>query len=187
MTRIDRRVVLAALLAPLAARATDPAEPFLAALRAPGVHAIMRHAIAPGKGDPPGFRVGDAATQRRLSDAGRAQARAAGRLLREGGVLFDRVLSSQWDRCMETALLLDLGPVTEEPALNSFFADRSTRAAQTAQVAASLAGLPPGARVMLVTHQVNVTALTGVFPASGEILAIRPAEGRAEAVARLRT
>jgi phosphohistidine phosphatase SixA len=131
----------------------------------------MRHALAPGGGDPAGFDVDDCATQRNLDDRGRAQAEAIGAALRARGHTFDTVLTSQWCRCRDTATLMNVGPVTEEPALNSFFQDRSTRDAQTATARALVQNA--SGPMMMVTHQVNITALTGVFPASGEIVVIR--------------
>jgi phosphohistidine phosphatase SixA len=147
------------------------------ALQHPGVHVIMRHALAPGTGDPTGFQVDECATQRNLDDQGRAQARAIGAALQQTGVAFDRVLSSQWCRCLETAELLDLGEVEPLPALNSFFEDRSTADAQTDELEQFLAELPAGQRVMLVTHQVNITALTGRAVGSGEFFLIESTPG----------
>ncbi|MFK7746481.1 MAG: histidine phosphatase family protein [Roseobacter sp.] len=137
----------------------------------PGAHAIMRHALAPGGGDPANFDVNDCATQRNLSDRGRDQARAIGQALKDRGIAFDRILTSQWCRSRETAELLGMGPVTEEPALNSFFQDRSTAQTQT-QTTRDIAAGATGP-LMMVAHQVNITALTGVFPASGEIVVFR--------------
>lgn len=144
----------------------------LSRLAAPGTHAILRHAIAPGTGDPENFQLGDCRTQRNLDEHGRAQARAIGAALREAGVKADQVLTSQWCRSAETARLLGLGPIVEEPALNSFFADRSTRAAQTDATRRLLAALPRDATAILVSHQVNITALTGIYPRSGEVVVI---------------
>lgn len=147
-----------------------------AALAEPGTVGIMRHALAPGTGDPEDFRLGDCATQRNLDDRGRAQARAIGAAIRERGIAVDRVLTSQWCRCRETAELLGLGPVEDFPALNSFFEDRSTRGEQTAAVRAFLRRLDPATKALLVTHQVNITALTGRFVSSGELFVIRMGE-----------
>ena len=153
------------------------------ALKRPGTAAIMRHATAPGTGDPAAFRLGDCSTQRNLDKRGREQARAIGSAIRAAGVEIDRVLTSQWCRSRETAELLDLGPVEEMPALNSFFRDRSARAAQTRAVRAFLAGLPEDERVLLVTHQVNITALTGRGVASGEVFVLEVApDGDVEVV-----
>jgi hypothetical protein len=63
-----------------------------------------------------------------------------------------------------------MGPITPFPPANSFFSDRSTAERQTAEVLNYLAGLPEGERVLIVTHQVNITALTGITPRSGEIV-----------------
>ena len=96
-----------------------------------------------------------------------------GRAFRERGIDIDRVLTSQWCRCRETAELLDLAPVEDLPALNSFFQDRSTRERQTSEVKAVLENLPKTERVMLVTHQVNISALTGRPTASGQVLVLK--------------
>lgn len=147
-----------------------------ARLGEPGVFAIMRHALAPGGGDPDSFDLADCATQRNLDAAGRQQARDIGAAIRAAGVEVNRVYTSQWCRCRETAELLGLGAVIDEPALNSFFRDRSRAAAQTAVVENLLRTLPRNASAVLVTHQVNITALTDVFPASGEVLLLRVGE-----------
>jgi len=171
-------LILALLLPGLAA--ADP----LAAWRQPGVIALMRHATAPGTGDPAEFRLDDCATQRNLSEAGRAQARAIGARLREAGIAFDSVWTSQWCRCRDTAAELGLGVAQDVPALNSFFEDRSTRDAQTTETLALIAA-QPGRRLLLVTHQVNITALTGVTPRSGEIVLTRLENGRLTVIDRL--
>ena len=145
--------------------------------------AIMRHALAPGTGDPPAFRLDDCTTQRNLSDAGRDQARRVGAAIRAAGTRIDAVLSSQWCRCRETAELLGLGKVGDLPALNSFFEDPSTADRQTRDLRTYLAALPADKTVLLVTHQVNITALTGHGVGSGEVLLLRlAADGSAEVV-----
>ncbi len=131
----------------------------------------------PGVGDPPDFRLGDCATQRLLSDAGRDQAKAIGAALRERGVKADRVLSSAWCRCVDTAELMDLGPVEVFEPLNSFFGTGDAAARQTEAVRKLIGDWKGPGTLVLVTHQVNVTALTDVFPASGEMVVLRP-DGR---------
>jgi broad specificity phosphatase PhoE len=101
------------------ARADDAA--VWAALRQGGVVALVRHGDAPGVGDPPGWRLGDCATQRNLGERGRAEARAVGARLRAERVAIGRVVSSPWCRCVDTATLLDLGPVQVEPAFANAF------------------------------------------------------------------
>jgi 8-oxo-(d)GTP phosphatase len=163
--------VVALLLAvPPLAQADDGQ--LLAALREGRAVALMRHATAPGTGDPADFALGDCATQRNLSEAGRAQARATGARLRAAGITAARVYSSQWCRCLETARLLGLGEVTELPALNSFFGDRARGPQQTAALGAFLRDQPPDGPLILVTHQVNITAFTDGFVRSGEIVLV---------------
>ncbi|MFU8776807.1 MAG: histidine phosphatase family protein [Roseovarius sp.] len=145
----------------------------LSALKGPGVVALMRHALAPGTGDPVGFRLTDCATQRNLDARGRAQARETGAALRAAGVVFDQVWSSRWCRARETAALMEMGAVAEQSPLDSFYAGQGDRAAQTAATLDLINALPEAARVLIVTHQVNITALTGLGVGSGEIIVTR--------------
>jgi broad specificity phosphatase PhoE len=179
---------LLTLLLVLPAAAQAPAdEAVLWAALAGGDHAaLMRHALAPGTGDPPGFRIDDCTTQRNLSPAGRRQASALGERFREHGATDVAVFSSLWCRCLETARLLELGEVTPLPALNSFFRDRSREAARSAALRRLIAEHAGGRSLVLVTHQVNITALTGVFPNSGEIVVVRLEGDRLRVVGRIR-
>lgn len=133
---------------------------------------LMRHATAPGVGDPPGFSLDDCATQRNLNEAGRLEAKRWGALLREMGISAPRVFSSRWCRALETARLMEVGVVEPLPALDSFFANQENETPQTEALRRWLGSLPGTAPVVLVTHQVNITALTGVFPRSGEGLVL---------------
>ncbi|MEM7775160.1 MAG: histidine phosphatase family protein [Pseudomonadota bacterium] len=132
--------------------------------------AIMRHALAPGTGDPANFDVNDCKTQRNLSATGRTQATAIGARLRSLGLEAADVMSSAWCRCQDTARLLKLGPVTVLPALNSFFQDMANREPQTRTLRHWLTARTSRAPLVLVTHQVNVSALTGRFTTSGAII-----------------
>lgn len=155
-------------------------------LTEPRTHILMRHTEAPGTGDPDGFQLGVCATQRNLSDAGRDQARRIGKEIKDQGIKVDHVLTSQWCRASETAALLDVGRVVEDAALNSFFGAPEDGMEQSADVKRRLSEFDPkGERAVLVTHQVNITALTGVFPASGEMIVVRVSEDDVEVLARL--
>jgi phosphohistidine phosphatase SixA len=141
---------------------------------------LIRHAAAPGTGDPEGFRLGDCATQRNLSDGGREQARAIGDWLREHGIERAHVYSSQWCRCLETAEMLDLGPVVELPGLNSFYERPQDRKPNLAAIRDFLKARPPrGELLVLVTHQVTISALTGEHTASGHGVLATPGKGGA--------
>ena len=135
--------------------------------------AVMRHAIAPGAGDPREFTIGDCRTQRNLSDAGRRQACSLGQRFRENGIRSARIYSSQWCRSKETAALLGLGSVTEMPALNSFFQSPDRGPRQTQALKSWLADQELIGPVVLVTHQVNITALTSLYTAPGELVVMR--------------
>ena len=149
---------------------------------------LMRHALAPGTGDPENFMVDDCSTQRNLSDAGRQQARQIGDLFRENGVEHARVYSSQWCRCLETARLLGLGKVVELPVINSFFREFQRREQQTASLRDWLASQDLIEPTILVTHQVNITALTDIFPSSGEMIVIRRLDsGELDVLGRIAT
>jgi phosphohistidine phosphatase SixA len=147
------------------------------ALRAGGKVVLIRHALAPGTGDPPGFVLENCATQRNLSAEGRAQAARIGEAFRANGVPVDRVLSSGWCRCIETAALA-FGTADVWPPLHSFFQDSSTSRAQTAETRAAVAAWSGPGTLVLVTHQVNITALTDIFPESGELIVLQPAQDR---------
>jgi len=161
--------LLAAATVVLFAFAAHAAEPLpLAELAKAGRVLMLRHANAPGTGDPPNFKPGDCSTQRNLDAAGRAQAAQLGERLAKAGVARAKVYSSQWCRCLETARLLKLGPVSELPALNSFYGRTPDRDTNLAALRAFLAGLPTdGPPMVLVTHQFTINAFTGQGTVSG--------------------
>ncbi|MFN3579020.1 MAG: histidine phosphatase family protein [Pseudomonas sp.] len=159
---------------------------WLQALRDGQAVLIMRHAQAPGVGDPERFRLGDCSTQRNLDQRGREQAVYWGDYLREQGIVSVRLYTSGWCRAQETAEGLNLGPAQVLDSLNSFFgrpalADQSIR-----ELRAFVSELGPGAPVIMVSHQVNITALTGEFPRSGEALILAvPLGDKVEVLARV--
>lgn len=141
------------------------------------VVAIMRHALAPGTGDPDQFRLEDCSTQRNLSERGRSQSQKIGMLFKSQGIDQAHVFTSQWCRCRDTARLLNLGEVVELPLLNSFFGNFSRKDLQTQALQNWLmAERPMDGPVLLVTHQVNITGYLDVFPQSGEIIFFEPNE-----------
>lgn len=155
------------------------------ALQEGGLVILMRHSLAPGIGDPPGFVLEACDTQRNLSSEGRAHAVAAGQALRERGVAIDAVYSSQWCRALETAELMALGSVVPAPWLNSFFRGRGDQVAITQAARERIAGWQGPGNMLLVTHQVNITALTGGGVSSGEMVVVRPQEEGFTVVGRL--
>ena len=115
-------MILAGVCLPDLASGSSERLDAIRALKSGGGVLMIRHANAPGSGDPANFKIGDCATQRNLDDLGRAQARAIGVFLRHHEIVKVRLYSSQWCRCLETARLMNLGAVQPLPALNSFAA-----------------------------------------------------------------
>ncbi len=142
------------------------------ALRSKNHFALLRHAHAPGTGDPPEFTLGRRETQRNLSEEGRKQAKRIGELFRAHAINKARVFSSEWYRCRDTAELLDLGPVNTLSALNSFFENYDQKDVRTESLNVWLSQQEIDKPLVLVTHQVNITALTGIYPSSGEIVVV---------------
>jgi broad specificity phosphatase PhoE len=146
---------------------------------------LMRHTLAPGVGDPANFRLEDCSTQRNLSKAGREQAARIGKRFRMAGLADTTVYSSQWCRCLETARGLAVGLVVELPLLNSFFSTPDAERRQTETLRVWIASADLSRPVVLVTHQVNITALTGIVPAEGEMVFLRREPDSLVVVARL--
>jgi phosphohistidine phosphatase SixA len=156
------------------------------ALRAGGHVALMRHADAPGGvGDPPGFRVDDCATQRNLSEKGRVDAEKIGSRLKGEGIAFEKILSSPWCRCIDTARLLNLGTVETEATFGNVVVLKDQRQTLTAGARALIARWTAGGNLLVVTHGANIQALTGVWLASGEIVVVKGGSDRTEPVGRL--
>ena len=178
-------LLLLALYPPPLAWSADASGLWLA-LNSGGHVALIRHAYAPGTGDPPHFKVSDCATQRNLDRTGREQAKRIGERFRANGIARAQVFTSQWCRASETAKLLDLGGVEPLPLLNSFFQQGDERA-QTQGMRQWLLKRDLSQPTVLVTHQVNITTLTGVYPASGEmVIARRGEKGELKVVGTLR-
>ena len=140
-----------------------------------GYAVLIRHALAPGTGDPAGFRLGDCSTQRNLSPEGRRQAIAIGAQWRRERMPVDRVLTSRWCRARDTARLLAIGTVRAYPALDSSFTVSEAIAERRTAAVRSLIERHRGRAgvLVLVGHQVNITDLTGVVPTSGGAVVVK--------------
>ena len=132
---------------------------------------FMRHTLAPGIGDPNNFKIGDCSTQRNLNETGIAQAVLIGKQLKENSIQFDKIYSSQWCRCYQTATLLDLGKVHEFAGLNSIFQNFVSRRETLQKLEQKLSEISLNKLVIFVTHQVNIQAITKKNVASGEMVA----------------
>ena len=136
---------------------------------------LMRHALAPGVGDPANLRVGDCSTQRNLNDQGRQDARDIGQWLKRREVRILRVESSRWCRAKETAKLLGLGPVRLNKNLDSLFQDEDAlNDPQTANIRKRIVSHRNTSGLLIfVGHFVNISAVVGVSVDSGEGVLVR--------------
>ena len=183
---IGASVIAAALLTALLGAPAAASEQAWQALRQGGAVALVRHARAPGAGDPPGFRLGDCSTQRNLSAEGREQAKALGARFVAERVQVARVLSSRWCRALDTASIAFGDKVEQVPALDSFFGDPRARESQTEALRRLVAEWSAHDSVLvLVTHQVNVTALTGSSVGEAEVLVLTPRQAGFTLVGRI--
>jgi phosphohistidine phosphatase SixA len=170
-------LALACALAPPLARAEPGPEALWARLREGGLVVLIRHAAAPGTYDPPGFRLGDCATQRNLSAAGRDQARRLGEALRARGVDVAAVRSSRWCRARDTAELA-FGRHDPWPALDSTAgAERGDVSRRVAELGEAIAAWRGPGTLALVTHQFVISELAGRGVAEGELVVVAPRAG----------
>lgn len=149
-------------------------------LKEPGTIALIRHADAPGVGDPKGWRLDDCGTQRNLSERGRQQARALGEEFRANAVAAEKVIASQWCRAVDTATLMQIGPVEQQSAFNNAYVLFERRAELTRAARDVLSGWSGRGLLVVVTHGHNIELLAGVMPAQGEIVAVRRVAGNPE-------
>ena len=180
MIKAKASLLLAALLAttlfPSTAHARDLAIwDQLQGTNPKGYVLLMRHALAPGVGDPENFNVNDCSTQRNLSDEGRKDAREIGSWLKRRDVKIFRVESSRWCRAKETAELLDIGKVRPNKNFDSLFRDPDpAKNPKTAAIKKRIfnhrntRGL-----LVMVGHSVNIQTLTGTSLESGEGVLVR--------------
>ena len=133
---------------------------------------LIRHALAPGGGDPDGFNINDCKTQRNLNEVGINQSKKIGKIFRDNKIPIDIVLSSEWCRCKDTAFYA-FGRFKEFSALNSTFSNpyikNETR--QIKEIKKYLKNWDgKGKNLILVTHYSIITAITDVMPGSGAIV-----------------
>ena len=144
---------------------------------------LIRHALAPGFGDPQNFDLNDCSTQRNLDGEGREQAFRIGEKIKAARIKFSKIYSSQWCRCLETAKNMNLGEITVEPGLNSFFQgivpkdktlDRLRKRLESVEAKQKL--------VLMITHKVTITAVTGITVSSGGAVAFNTKSGESREV-----
>ncbi len=133
---------------------------------------LIRHALAPGRGDPEGFKIEDCKTQRNLNQTGVIQSKKIGKLFKEKKIKIDKVLSSQWCRCKDTAKYA-FKKYKEFSALNSTFSPpfdkkEKQQIKELKDYVQNWKG--SGGNLILVTHYIVILAITGHAPSSGELV-----------------
>ncbi|WP_438978458.1 histidine phosphatase family protein [Polynucleobacter sp.] len=142
-----------------------------------GTHVLlMRHADAPGYGDPKNYQISQCSTQRNLGELGRKQSKTIGDWLSKQGIQQAKVYSSPWCRCVDTATLLNKGEVKKELALGSFFDDMSQAKKQTEELTKFIAverKQSPNVPIIMVTHHVNIQSYVGEVVNSGDMVLVK--------------
>ena len=135
---------------------------------------LIRHSLAPGGGDPVGFKINECKTQRNLSKKGINQSKKIGKLFKKNKVPVDQVLTSQWCRCKDTAKYA-FGNYKEFTALNSTF-QSSFKKNEGKQLKELYNYVKKwngeGKNLVLITHYSIITAVTNSIPSSGEIVIV---------------
>jgi len=183
------QITLCALLGSACLFGTARAEDETWAALQRGAHVILlRHAVTtPGVGDPPGFKLDDCSTQRNLTEQGRAQARKLGEALRARKPVIDRVVSSPWCRCIETARLAFNRTAETSVALSNLFGQSEHRDPQVSELRTLVSEFRGRGNLVLVSHGSTIVALTGVSPDTAEMVIVKPeGGGKFSVVGRLR-
>ena len=132
---------------------------------------FIRHAYAPGGGDPDNFNLNDCSTQRNLSKEGQRQAEYIGEFFRNNKVKIDKVLSSEWCRCKETAKIAFKNFSTNS-FLNSFYSSKfaKNKDKQVKALKEYIKKFKSDKNLVLVTHYVLISEILNYGPSSGEIV-----------------
>ena len=134
---------------------------------------FIRHAYAPGSGDPDNFNLNDCSTQRNLSKEGQRQAKYIGEFFRNNKVKIDKVLSSEWCRCKETAKIA-FKNYTTKSFLNSFysskFAKNKDKQVKALKEYVKNYKTNNNENLVLVTHYVLISEILNYRSLSGEIV-----------------
>jgi len=132
---------------------------------------FIRHAIAPGSGDPENFDINACNTQRNLDNNGKTQAKEIGDYLSRNKILIDKVISSEWCRCKETALLA-FNKFETKSFLNSFYSSKfiKNKDQQMKELKMYVKNWKSKKNLVLVTHYVVISEIFDYSPSSGEIV-----------------
>ena len=149
--------------------ANNQTEKLTSLMKGNGYLLMIRHAKAPGFGDPSNIKIGDCSTQRNLNNEGKLQATKTGEVLKQNNIQASAIFSSQWCRCLETAKLLDMGEVKELSSLNSFFEKTQNKEPNLKALKSFINSQDTNKKlIIMVTHQVTISAISGEYVSSGD-------------------
>ena len=149
--------------------ANNQTEKLTSLMKGNGYLLMIRHAKAPGFGDPSNIKIGDCSTQRNLNNEGKLQATKTGEVLKQNNIQASAIFSSQWCRCLETAKLLDMGEVKELSSLNSFFEKTQNKEPNLKALKSFINSQDTNKKlIIMVTHQVTISAISGQYVSSGD-------------------
>ena len=131
---------------------------------------FLRHSIAPGFGDPNYFNLDNCSTQRNLNEEGILQSKNIGEFFKSNNIKFSEVLSSEWCRCKDTVNEMKIGYWKTFSGLNSFFQGYSNKDEVLKKLNKKLSSTNNDELVLMVTHQVVISNITGIAPPSGGIV-----------------
>ena len=161
-------IIFITLITPIKA---DSNQNLLNQLKDGGKLIFIRHAYAPGSGDPNNFNLNDCSTQRNISDNGRKQAQNIGEFFRKNKIKIDKVLSSEWCRCKETAKIAfkDFSTIS---FLNSFYSSKfaKNKKKQIKALNDYIKKFESNKNLILITHYVLISEVLDYAPSSGEIV-----------------
>lgn len=179
------RLVLALAMLFAAAAAAPATEAGWALLRDGGHVVLLRHAMTSGTTEPANFDIEKCTTQRVLSERGKQQARKIGALFAARAAPFERVLSSRYCRCLDTARIAFRDDPEPFQALDPPAADEAAKAAQMKAVMTEIAGFSGSDNLLMITNAENIRDLTGISPREGEAVIVRPDGDRLHVLARI--
>lgn len=156
---------------PLSAHATDAG---WAALRNGGHIVLLRHSMISGSAEPSNFDIGQCNTQRSLSERGKQQARKIGALFGARAAPIERVQSSRYCPCLDTARIAFRTEAEPFPALDPMSEDETEKAKQKAAIMDEIKAYSGSDLLILVTHLENIQEITGVSPREGEAVIVEP-------------
>ena len=132
---------------------------------------FIRHAYAPGNGDPENFNLKDCSTQRNLNKIGIEQSKKIGLFFKKNNIKIDKVLSSEWCRCKDTARIAFKNFQTYN-ALNSFYDEKfaSNKKIQINNLKKYIKNWNGDKNLVLITHFVVILGILNKGVDSGEII-----------------